>query len=69
MKQPEGFIKEGEEHLVCMLKKYCGLKQLPRCWNMAIDSYLQELGFKPSTSDTCIYVYRRINFLHQCLRG
>ena len=26
MKQPEGFIKEGEEHLVCMLKKcICGL--------------------------------------------
>ena len=70
MKQPEGFIKEGEEHLVCMLKKcICGLKQLPRCWNMAIDSYLQELGFKPSTSDTCVYIYRRINFLHQYLCG
>ena len=53
MKQPEGFVKEGEIHLVCMLKKcICGLKQSPRYWNMDIDSYLQELGFKPSTSDT-----------------
>ena len=52
MKQSEGFSKEGEEHLVCKLKKSIyGLKQSPRCWNMALDSYLRELGFKQSTSD------------------
>ena len=27
MQQPEGFIKEGQEHLVCKLKSIYGLKQ------------------------------------------
>ena len=36
MKQPAGYIAEGEEHLVCMLKRSIyGLKQSPRCWNSA----------------------------------
>ena len=31
--QPEGFVKKGEEHLVCRLKKALyGLKQAPRSW-------------------------------------
>ena len=34
MKQPEGFIKMGEEHFVRKLEKSIyGLKQSPRCWN------------------------------------
>ena len=34
MKQPEGFISKGQEHLVCRLKRSIyGLKQTPRCWN------------------------------------
>ena len=33
MRQPEGFIQEGDEELVCKLKKFVyGLKQSPRCW-------------------------------------
>ena len=36
MQQPDGYIKPGEEHLVCKLKKSIyGLKQSPRCWNKA----------------------------------
>ena len=32
MKQPEGFVVQGQEHLVCRLKKSIyGLKQSPRC--------------------------------------
>ena len=39
MKQPEGFVEEGKEHLVCHLKRSIyGLKQSPRCWNHALDS-------------------------------
>ena len=57
MTQPKGFATEGEEHLVCKLKKSIyGLKQSPRCWNAALDSHLKEMGFVQSTSDPCIYV-------------
>lgn len=33
MRQPEGFIQKGQEHLVCKLKRSIyGLRQSPRCW-------------------------------------
>ncbi len=48
MRQPEGFVAEGEEHLVCKLKQSLyGLKQSPRCWNAR---------FLQSNSDPCIYI-------------
>jgi len=57
MQQPEGFVKKGEEHLVCKLRKSIyGLKQAPRCWNMVLDAYLKDLKFVQSASDPCIYV-------------
>jgi len=57
MKQPVGYEKEGEEHLVCRLRKSIyGLKQSSRCWNMALDSHLRKMGFSQSKSDPCIYV-------------
>ena len=56
MKQPEGFITDGKDHLVCKLKKSIyGLKQSPRCWNTALDSYLKDMGFVQSVSDPCLY--------------
>lgn len=34
MDQPPGYIKKGEENLVCKLKRSIyGLKQSSRCWN------------------------------------
>ena len=56
MKQSDGFATKGKEHLVCKLKKgiYC-LKQLPCCWNVALDDHLCDIGFTQSTSDPCIY--------------
>ena len=57
MKQPEGFIAEGEQHLVCKLtKSIYGLKQSPWCWNLALDTCLKELNFETTISDPCIYV-------------
>ena len=45
MKQPEGFIVKGQEHLVWRLKRSIyGLKQSPRCWNSALDSQLKKMG-------------------------
>ena len=55
-KQPDGFATKGKEHLVCKLKKNIyGLKQSPRCWNVALDDHLCDIGFTQSTSDPCIY--------------
>ena len=52
MRQPKGFVKKGEEDLVCKLKKgIYGLKQSSRCWNTTLHSHLQEMGFEQSTSD------------------
>ena len=46
MKQPKGFLVEGQEHLVCQLKKSIyELKQAPRCWNQALDAQLKIMGF------------------------
>ena len=57
MRQPDGFVVEGKENLVCKLKhSLYGLKQSPRCWNSTLDDYLKQLGFGRSTSDPCIYV-------------
>ena len=57
MKQPPGYEKEGEEHLVCRLSKSIyGLKQSSRCWNMALDAHLKSVGFSQLKSGPCIYV-------------
>lgn len=56
MKQPEGFVIQGKEELVCKLKhSIYGLKQSPRCWNATLDQQLREMGLSQSTSDPCIY--------------
>ena len=37
MEQPVGYVRKGEEHLVCRLKKSIyGLKQGSRCWNSVL---------------------------------
>ena len=56
MKQPEGFVVKGKEHLVCRLKhSLYSLKQSPRCWNYVLDSHLKSIGFVQSSNDPCIY--------------
>ena len=41
MRQPEGYVVPGKEHMVCKLKKSLyGLKQAPRCWNKALHNHL-----------------------------
>lgn len=56
MSQPEGFVAEGREHLVCRLKKSLyGFKQSSWCWNAALDKHLREIGFVQAKSDLCIY--------------
>jgi len=57
MKQPEGFITQGQEHLVCRIKRSIyGLKQAPQCWNQVLDVQLKTMGFEQSSNDPCIYI-------------
>ena len=57
MKQPEGSVVKGQEHLVCKLKRSIyGLKQSSRCWKSVLDQHLKKLGFVQLVSDSCIYV-------------
>jgi len=56
MKQPEGFIVPGKEHLVCRLKKsLCGLKQAPRQWYKRFYSFMIRQSYCRSQYDECIY--------------
>lgn len=57
MKQPEVFIKKGDEGKVCLLKKSSyGLKQSPRQWNLRFDSFMKTVGFKRCVKDPCVYL-------------
>ena len=57
--QPEGYVKEGEEQLVCKLNNSIdGLKQSSRCWSNTTDEFLENSGYTKSTLDPCIYIKR-----------
>jgi len=69
IQQPEGYIKPGEEHLVCKLVKCIyGLKQASRVWNQKFNSFLRKYGLKRCLNDYCVYVRRVENkFLIVCI--
>ena len=46
MKQPEDMLR----------RSIYGLKQSLRCWNVALDSQLNRMGFTQTTGDPCLYV-------------
>ena len=57
MEQPEGFTINGNEHLVCRLKKNLyGLKQALRQWYKKFDSFMVEHGYDKTTSNHCMFV-------------
>ena len=56
MRQPEGFISEGNDHLVCKLKKSIyGLKQASRQWYLKFHNVISSFGFTENIMDQCIY--------------
>ncbi|RVW74857.1 Retrovirus-related Pol polyprotein from transposon TNT 1-94 [Vitis vinifera] len=57
MIQPEGFIVQGQENLVCKLRKSLyGLKQAPRQWYKKFDNFMHRIGFKRCEADHCCYI-------------
>lgn len=57
LQQPDGYVQQGKEHLVCKLNKSLyGLKQSPRCWNKVLTEFMKSIGFTQSSADPCIYV-------------
>nr|CAN77134.1 hypothetical protein VITISV_039954 [Vitis vinifera] len=56
MIQPEGFIVQGQENLVCKLRKSLyGLKQAPRQWYKKFDNFMHRIGFKRCEANHCCY--------------
>ena len=56
MDQPDGFSIEGNNHMVCKLKKSIyGLKQASRQWYLKFNDTITSFGFHENTVDRCIY--------------
>lgn len=57
VEQPQGYMVEGHEDKVYMLKKALyGLKQAPHAWNSRIDGYLLQIGFMKSPGEPFLYI-------------
>ena len=57
MNQPESYVQQRKEDLVCRLRKPLhGLKQSPRCWNHKLMKKLCSVDFTQSSADPCIVV-------------
>jgi hypothetical protein len=59
MEQPQGFVHQGDEHLVCKLhKSLYGLKQSLRAWNQKLDVFYKTIEFMKSEPDPSVCVAR-----------
>ena len=56
MDQPDEFVANGQEGMVCkLLKSLYGLKQAPKQWHEKFDRTLTYAGFVVNEADTCVY--------------
>lgn len=57
--QPEGYVKQGQEHMVYkLIKTLYGLKQAPRAWYTKLNRYLERIGFQRCPSEHAVYTRR-----------
>jgi hypothetical protein len=64
MEQPPGFSNSRFPNHVCRLHKALyGLKQAPRAWFDRFSSFLLTLGFKCSTADSSLFIFRSKNVI------
>ena len=60
MKQPDGFVTNGQDHLVCRLKRSIySWKQSSRCWNVVLDKRLKKMALCRQTANhafICLHV-------------
>ncbi|CAN0028815.1 unnamed protein product, partial [Sphacelaria rigidula] len=58
-KQAPGFETSdpdtGKPHVMRLRRALYGLRQSPNVWNFTIDTELQNMGFKATASDPCVY--------------
>ena len=55
--QPEGFVKQGQEHLVYRLyKALYGLRQAPRAWYAKLSQCLEEMGLSRCPYEHAVYI-------------
>ena len=55
--QPPGFVDPAHPDHVCLLQRSLyGLKQTPRAWYQRFATYLRQLGFVASATDTSLFV-------------
>jgi len=53
--QPRGY-EDGTDRVCKLDKALYGLRESPRAWYECLDKYLQELGFRKSARDYCLYI-------------
>jgi hypothetical protein len=67
MQQPPGFEDANKPNHLCKLDKgLYGLKQEPRAWYARLSTKLCGLGFKPSKSDTSLFIYSKNGVTFLC---
>ena len=56
MRQPEGFVIDGKEDHICLLRKSLyGLKQSPRQWYKRFHTFMVTNSYFRSQRESCIY--------------
>jgi hypothetical protein len=59
MRQPEGFVENGNDWFWRLYKSLYGLKQAGRCWHNKLNEVLEQMGFKRLICEHSIWVYSR----------